>query len=85
MLNAQQLVQLDQRDVHLGPDRSEDHVAIGLDVTRAQVAPLRQGRDPAFGAPGVDPTDGTGHRDAEALGRRVAGQAAINDGNHPRA
>jgi hypothetical protein len=72
MLNAEQFGQLDQRDVHLGLDRSQDHVPISLDVTRTQVATLRQGRHPPFGAPGTDPTDGTRNGDAETLGGSVA-------------
>jgi len=85
VLNAQQLGQLYQRDVHLSLNRRQDDVAIGLDMMRAQIATLRQGRDPTFAAPGADPTDGTRNRDAETLRRRIARQPAVNDSDHPRA
>ena len=41
VLSAEEFGQLDQRDVHLGLDRRQDHVAIRLDVMRAQIATLR--------------------------------------------
>jgi len=82
VLAAEQRGQFDQRDVHLRLDRSQDHVAVGLNVMRAQIAALRQGRHPTFGAPGATPTDGTRNRDAETLRRRVARQAAVNDSDY---
>jgi hypothetical protein len=71
MLAAEQFGPLDQRDVHLGLDRSEDHVAIGLDVMRAQVTTLRQGCHPTVDAPGADPTNGSRNRDREC--RKIGG------------
>lgn len=85
MLTAEQLGELDKRDVHLGLDRSEDYVAMGLDVMRAQVATLWQGRHPTFDAPGADPTNGSRNRDAETLGRRIAGQPVGHHGDQSRA
>jgi hypothetical protein len=82
VLAAEQRGQFDQRDVHLRLDRSQDHVAVGLNVMRAQIAALRQGRPPTFGAPGANPTDGTRNRDAETLCRRVARQAAVNGSDY---
>jgi hypothetical protein len=85
MLAAEQLGEFDQRDVHLGLDRGQDHVAIGLNVMRAKITTLRQGRHPAVDAPGADPTNGSRNRDPETLGRRIAGHAVGNDGDQPRA
>ena len=85
VLTAEQLGELDERDVHLGLDRSEDCAAMGLDVMRAQVATLWQGRHPTFNAPRTDPTNGSRNRDAETLGRRIAGQAVGNHGDQSRA
>ncbi len=80
---AEQFGQLDQGDVYFGLDRRQDHVAIGLDVMRAQIATLRQGRLPAFSTPGTHPTNRTRNCDAETLGRRIAGGATVNNGDYP--
>jgi hypothetical protein len=84
VLVAEQIGEFDQRDVHLGLDRSQDHAAVGLDPMRTQITALRQGRRTTFGAPRSHPADSAGHRDAEALGRGMAGHAAVNGGDHPR-
>jgi hypothetical protein len=83
VLAPQQLAQFDQRDIRLRLDRGQDHVAIGLDVMRAQVAALRQRRHPPLDPPGTHPAHSAGHRNAEASCRGVAGQAAIDRGDHP--
>ena len=75
VLAIEQFGKFDQGDVHFGLNGSQDHFAIRFDVMRAQIAALRQGRHPTFGAPGANPTDGTRNRDAETLCRRVARQA----------
>jgi len=85
VLAAQQLGQLDQRDVHLGLDRRQDHVTVSLNAMRAQVAALWQGRRTPFRPPSADPPDGARNRNAKAIRRRVAGQATINGANHPKA
>ena len=85
VLTAEQLGKLDERDVHLGLDRSENGAAMGLNVMRAQVATLWQGRHPTFDAPGADPTNGSRNRDAETLGRRIARQAVGHHGDQSRA
>ncbi len=73
VLAMEQRGDLDQRDVHLGFDRRQDHVAIRLDVVRPQVAALRQGRRTPLGTPGTHPPDGTRHR----MPKRAA--AALQD------
>lgn len=82
VLVAKQFGQFDQGDVHFGLDGSQDHLAIRLDVVRAQIAALRQGFGPALNTPGADPTNGTRYRNAETPGRRVARHSAINRGDH---
>ena len=85
VLTAEQFGKLDEHDVHLGLDRSENGAAMGLNVMRAQVATLWQGRHPTFDAPGADPTNGSRNRDAETLGRCIAGQAVGHHGDQSRA
>jgi hypothetical protein len=82
VLAAKQCGEFDQCDVHLGLNRSQDHVVIRLDAMRAQIAALRQGFGSALGAPGVNPPDGTRYRNTETLGRPVARHPAVNNGNH---
>jgi hypothetical protein len=55
VLAAEQRGQFDQRDVHFRLNRSQDYIAVGLNVMRAQIAALRQGRHPTFGAPVFSP------------------------------
>lgn len=83
MLAAKQPGKLDKGDVDFGFDRSQDHVVVGLDVMRTQVATLWQGCDPVFGAPGVNPTNRSRHRNAKTFSRSVTGRAAGNGSNQP--
>jgi hypothetical protein len=82
VLVAEQCRELDQCDVYLSLNGSQDHVAIRLDAMRAQIAALRQGFGSALGTPGANPTDGTRYRNAETLRRPVARHPAINNRNH---
>ena len=80
VLAPQQFRQLDQRDVHPGINRRQDHRAIRLDPMRPFVAalPLRPHR--AGAAPCLDPAHRARRSHAEPLGRRdmLSSTAAIN-------
>jgi hypothetical protein len=85
MLVTEQIAQLDQRDIHFGFDRCQDHAPLGFDVMQTKVATLRQSRHTTLDASGTDPADRARHCDAEAFRRGVAGDAAINGRDHARA
>ena len=75
-----------ERDAVLAAEQlGELGAAMGLNMTRAQVATLWQGCHPTFDAPGADPTNGSRNRDAETLGRRIAGEAVGHHGDQSRA
>src|ERR1700744_56785 len=71
----EQFTQLDQGDVQIGIDRTQDHVPVNLDVVGTKVTALRQSRYTTLDTPGADPADRTRHRDAKACRSRVAREA----------
>jgi hypothetical protein len=85
MLTMEQFTQLDQGDVDIGIDRTQDHVPVNLDVVGTKVTTLRQSCYTTLYTPGADPADRTRHRDAKAWRSRVAREAAVNGRNHARA
>jgi len=75
---VKQLGKLDECDVDLSLDRGPDHVVVGLDVMRTQVASLRQGCDPTLGTPGTNPTNRSRYPNTEPLRCCIAGQPTVN-------
>jgi hypothetical protein len=73
MLTAEQLTQLNQGDVDIGIDRTQDYVPVNLDVVGTKVTALRQSRYTTLNTPGADPADCTRHRDAKACCSSVTG------------
>jgi hypothetical protein len=78
VLAPEHLRQLDQRDVHLGIDRTEDRGTIGLDPLRALVAALWLGPRRARRVEHPNPADGRGDADPEALSGRPARKPALH-------
>jgi len=83
MITAQQLRQLDERDVLLCLNHVQDHRPMGLDATRARVPAFGLRTNGAGLTENRNPADRGCNPDLELRRRRMTRQPSFNGCNHP--